>query len=260
MADAGTSSDGLRTRAVVLGCAIDRVDMDMTVAFCEEAVRSRRFVQHVAINAAKLVSLQSDSELRDVVRACELVTADGQAVVWASRLLGDVLPCRVAGIDLMQRLFDSAERKGHSIYILGAKDEVLEEAVRRISASHPRLAIAGYRNGYFDASEEQSVAEEIAGLAPDMLFVAISSPRKEQFLGRNRNTLNTPFVMGVGGAIDVIAGRTRRAPAPMQRAGLEWLYRLGQEPRRLLRRYFHTNLVFIGVLLRALIAQELRRS
>lgn len=249
----------LPPRVAVLGCEIDRVDMDMAVAFCEEGVRSRHSVQHVAINAAKLVALRSDAELRDVVSACELVTADGQAIVWASRLLGDELPCRVAGIDLMQRLFDSAERNGHRIYILGAKAEVLEEAVRRIKALHPRLILAGYRDGYFAPSEESRVAEEIGALAPDMLFVAITSPRKEQFLGRYRSTLNTPFIMGVGGAIDVIAGFTRRAPKPMQRLGLEWLYRLRQEPRRLCRRYLYTNLLFIGALLRAIVTRELRR-
>jgi N-acetylglucosaminyldiphosphoundecaprenol N-acetyl-beta-D-mannosaminyltransferase len=228
-------------RARVLGCAIDRVDMDSAVALCEEVVRSGRFLQHVSINAAKLVALQSDDELRKTVDACELVTADGQAVVWASRLLGEPLPCRVAGIDLMQRLFASAERNGSSIYVLGARAAVLEEAIRRICVAHPRLRIAGYRDGYFDESDDGRVAQEIARRAPDMLFVAMSSPRKERFLGCYGRSLNASVVMGVGGAIDVVAGVTKRAPRWMQRAGLEWLARLLQEPGRLWRRYATTN-------------------
>jgi N-acetylglucosaminyldiphosphoundecaprenol N-acetyl-beta-D-mannosaminyltransferase len=259
-APAGVERHSPHGRANVLGCEIDRVDMDAAVVICEESVRSRRQVQHVAINAAKLVALQSDPELHNVVQGCELVTADGQAVVWASRVLGDPLPCRVAGIDLMHRLFASAERDGRSVYILGAKTEVLEEAIRRIRTQHPRLKIAGYRHGYFDDSEARSVAEAIEATKPDMLFVAISSPRKENFIRSYRDVLNVPFVMGVGGAIDVMAGVTRRAPMPMQRLGLEWLYRLRQEPRRLLRRYLTTNFAFIGLTVRTALRTRLVRS
>ena len=109
------------TRAVVLGCRIDRMDMAQTLARCEELIARREFAQHVAINAAKLVAMQRDPELRRIVEACELVSADGQAVVWASRLLGDPLPERVAGIDLMQELFALAERRGFRVFILGAE-------------------------------------------------------------------------------------------------------------------------------------------
>lgn len=242
-----------RDTAEVLGCRIDRVDMEQAVAICERAVRDRCLLQHVAINAAKLIAMRSDPELSAVIEACELVTADGQAVVWASRLLGEPLPCRVAGIDLMHRLFASAERNGFGIYILGARTAVLEEAVRRIREAHPGLRIVGYRHGYFDAAQDQAVAEEIAATSPDMLFVAMSTPRKERFIAAHREALGVPFVMGVGGAIDVVAGLTRRAPIWMQRAGLEWLFRLCQEPRRLLRRYALTNSTFMMLTLRALL-------
>lgn len=246
------SGTGAANRANVLGCEIDRLDMDQTVRACERAVLRREPVQHVAINAAKLVAMRSDAELRDIVANCELVSADGQAVVWASHLVGDPLPCRVAGIDLMYRLFESAEELGFSIYILGAKAATLKAAVSRIRQRHPKLNIAGYRDGYFAESESKAVAEAIAAANPDMLFVAISSPRKERFLGSHRNLLDTPFIMGVGGSIDIVAGATTRAPEIMQRIGLEWLYRLLQEPRRMFRRYMSTNMTFVGLtLLRA---------
>lgn len=244
----------------MLGCRLDAVDMDSAVAVCEQAVRSRQLVQHVAINAAKLVAMRSDPELRQVVEACELVTADGQAVVWASRLLGDPLPGRVAGIDLMHELFALAERQSYSVYILGARAEVLACAVERIREAHPKLEIAGFRDGYFPPSEDRPVAEEIAACSPDMLFVAISSPRKEHFLGSYREVLNVPFVMGVGGAIDVVAGLTRRAPRLMQRLGLEWLYRLLQEPRRLFRRYLTTNIAFLVLTARTALRARLRKK
>jgi N-acetylglucosaminyldiphosphoundecaprenol N-acetyl-beta-D-mannosaminyltransferase len=199
-------------RAVVLGTPVDRVDMAGAVARCEEALRTGFLTQHMAVNAAKLVSVRSDAAMRDAVVGSELITADGQAVVWASRLLGDPLPCRVAGIDLMWELLAFAARGGHRVYILGAAREVLETAVDRIRAEHPGIVFAGYHDGYFAESEEDAVADAIAATRPSMLFVAISSPRKELFLAKYRERLGAAFVMGVGGSIDVAAGVTRRAP------------------------------------------------
>lgn len=244
------SADERAARAEVLSCAIDRVDLDGALARCEEAIASRRFVQHMAINAAKLVAMRDDAELARVIRGCELVTADGQAVVWASRVLGDPLPTRVAGIDLMEALLARAATRGYRVYILGARQEVLEQAVQRLRERHPSLQLAGYRDGYFADEEEAAVAAAIAQARPDILFVAMSSPRKELFLGEHGPRLGVPFVMGVGGAIDVVSGITRRAPRLMQRLGLEWLFRLLQEPRRLFRRYAVTNARFVELVLR----------
>lgn len=231
-------------RALVLGCHIDRLDMPQTLARCEDLISQREFAQHVAINASKLVAMHRDRELRRIVEACELVSADGQAVVWASRLLGDPLPERVAGIDLMQELFTLAERRGFRVFILGAKADVLEQARAKIMARHPCLQLVGMRDGYFTDEEGAAVAEEVRDARPDILFVAISSPRKEYWLGQYGRAIGVPLVMGVGGAIDVVAGITRRAPRPVQRLGLEWAYRLAQEPRRLWRRYALTNIQF----------------
>jgi N-acetylglucosaminyldiphosphoundecaprenol N-acetyl-beta-D-mannosaminyltransferase len=247
-------------RAVVLGCEIDRLDMAATVGRCEEIVRGGRFAQQVSVNAAKLVAMREDPELRAAVESCELINADGQAVVWASRLLGDPLPERVAGIDLMHELIALAARRGYGIFVLGAKREVLETAVERLRAQHPDLRIAGYRDGYFEEGESESVAAAIRESGADILFVAISSPRKERWLAAHRLQLGVSFAMGVGGSIDVVAGVTRRAPRRWQRLGLEWLYRLLQEPRRMLRRYLVSNLRFLGLLGRELATRRLGRS
>jgi N-acetylglucosaminyldiphosphoundecaprenol N-acetyl-beta-D-mannosaminyltransferase len=163
----------------------------------------------------------------------------------------------VAGIDLMENLFALAEERGYAIYILGAKAEVLERAVGELRRRHPRLRIAGYRDGYFTPDQDTDVAEQIRQARPDMLFVAMTSPRKERFLGEHGPSIGVPFAMGVGGAIDVVAGETRRAPRWMQTAGLEWLYRLGQEPGRLLPRYTTVNARFVGLVASAFLRQRL---
>jgi N-acetylglucosaminyldiphosphoundecaprenol N-acetyl-beta-D-mannosaminyltransferase len=244
------------TRTEVLGCPIDVLDMEQALGRIDEFVRERGFAQHMAINAAKIVSMRDDPQLREVIARCHLVTADGQAIVWAAKLLGRPLPERVAGIDLMTALFARAEERGWRPYILGARQEVLETAVGRIRERHPRLELAGYRDGYFSREDEPEVAAAIRDSGADILFVAISSPRKEYFLGDHGPAMGVPFVMGVGGAIDVVAGKTSRAPVWMQKTGLEWLYRLLQEPRRMFKRYATTNARFIGLVARA----ALRRS
>ena len=240
-----------RDIADVLDCRIDRLTMDEAISRAEEAVDSGTYVQHMAINAAKLIRMRQDPELRDVIEDCELVTADGQAVVWASRVLGDPLPERVAGVDLMLCLLDVAERRGYRVFILGAKQEVLDAALAELRRQHPRLHIAGARNGYFPIEEWSAVAREIRDARPHLLFVAISSPTKELFLGRYGRQMGVPFVMGVGGAVDIVAGVTRRAPATWQRLGLEWLYRMLQEPRRMTKRYITTNTQFLVVVAKA---------
>jgi N-acetylglucosaminyldiphosphoundecaprenol N-acetyl-beta-D-mannosaminyltransferase len=255
-----TQTVKLAPRARILGCEIDRLDMSEAVERCEHHIDARVPAQHMAVNAAKVVAMQDDTELLRLVNACEIVTADGQAVVWASRLLGDPLPSRVTGIDLMQQLLALAERKGYGVYLLGARGEVLEQAVARVRGLHPGLRIVGHRDGYFSEREERDVIAAIRRTKPDLLFVAMPSPRKEHFIGRWREELDIPFCMGVGGSIDVIAGVTRRAPRPLQRLGLEWAYRLGQEPRRLLRRYLVGNGRFVALTLRHVAAGVVRNK
>jgi N-acetylglucosaminyldiphosphoundecaprenol N-acetyl-beta-D-mannosaminyltransferase len=233
--------------------------MEATLRRCEELIEAGEPVQHVVVNVAKVVALRDDPRLREVVESCALVNVDGQPLVWASRLLGDPLPERVAGIDLMFRLLERAEERGYRIFVLGARQEVLETAIARIRARHPRLEIAGYHHGYFTEEETERVQELIRAAAPHILFVAMSSPRKEYWLAEHAAALGVPFSMGVGGSIDVVAGTTRRAPAWMQRAGLEWFFRFAQEPLRLGPRYLKTNTRFALLLARELLAGRRRR-
>lgn len=247
-------------RVVLLGCEIDRLDMAGTLERCRKAIEERRFTQQVSINASKLVALKRQKELREIVERCELINADGQSVVWASRLLGDPLPERVAGIDLMKALVELAEENGYRIFILGARSEVLKTAIENLRAQHPRLEIAGSHHGYFTDEQSPEIAAQIRAARADILFVAITSPRKEQWLGEYGQELNVPLVMGVGGSIDVVAGIARRAPRMWQRAGMEWLYRLAQEPRRLARRYLITNTQFIALVIEGLVLRVRHRD
>jgi N-acetylglucosaminyldiphosphoundecaprenol N-acetyl-beta-D-mannosaminyltransferase len=223
--------------------------MDETVERCRELIEEDGVARQVSVNAAKLVALREDDRLREIVAHCDIVNADGQSVVWASRMLGDPLPERVAGIDLMDRLLLLAERHAYRVFFLGATPRVLERAVGTIRAQHPRLRVAGYHDGYFKVDDEDAVRAEIRATTPDILFVAMSSPRKEYWLD-NADDLDARLVMGVGGALDVLAGDVRRAPGWIQRLGLEWLYRLAQEPGRLWRRYLTTNARFLLLLAR----------
>lgn len=239
-------------RLTLLGGPLDPLTMDGALAWVEQVIALGEPRQHGCLNAAKVVRLQDDAGLRDALWSCDLVTADGQAVVWAARALGLAVPERVAGIDLMERLLARAAERGHRVYLLGARQHVLERAVAEIRRRHTGIEIAGARNGYWTPGEEAEVVAGVAAARPDLLFIALDTPKKELFLARHRGTLAVPFAMGVGGSLDVIAGEVRRAPVWAQRSGLEWAFRLGQEPRRLLRRYVVGNARFTALVLREL--------
>ncbi len=229
---------------------VDAITMDETVQIIDEAIHENRRLNHVVVNAGKVVSMQSDQQLRGSVVSCDIINADGQSIVWAARLLGEKIPGRVAGADLMPRLVEMAAEKNYSCYFFGAKEEVVRKVVRIYRARYGDQIIAGYRNGYYTPNEERGIAEEIAESGADLLFVAISSPKKEIFLHRHQDVLsNINFTMGVGGTFDVISGLTKRAPVWMQKAGLEWLYRLVQEPRRMWKRYLIGNAKFMWLVL-----------
>jgi N-acetylglucosaminyldiphosphoundecaprenol N-acetyl-beta-D-mannosaminyltransferase len=227
--------------------------MDEVVARCADSLRTRRRTLIGVVNAAKIVRLRRDQLLRESLLDCDLIVADGQSVVWASRLLRAPLPERVAGIDLFERLLQHADAEGASVYLLGARPAVLAALRERILERYPAIRIAGTRDGYFDPADSAAVASEIAAAGADMLFLGITTPKKEIFLGTYGDRLGVPVLHGVGGSFDVLAGMTKRAPLRWQRAGLEWFYRLLQEPRRLWRRYLTTNTAFVGLTLAELV-------
>jgi N-acetylglucosaminyldiphosphoundecaprenol N-acetyl-beta-D-mannosaminyltransferase len=264
------SSDGARAngkkegstqmRTEFLGVPIDAMTFEETVARAVDAMRSGRLTQHVALNVAKLVKLRHDPDLRRDVVESHIVGVDGMGIVWGARALGVHVPERVAGVDLMQRLLAICAREGFRPYFFGARPDVLEVAISRTMLRWPRLRLAGYRDGYEGAKDEAAAVAAIQRSEADCLFIGMPTPQKERFLHAHRLHLGVPFIMGVGGGIDVLAGHVARAPAPLQRIGLEWLYRIYQEPRRMWWRYLSTNMMFAGMLGKALVGRALRRD
>jgi N-acetylglucosaminyldiphosphoundecaprenol N-acetyl-beta-D-mannosaminyltransferase len=240
-------------RVSLFGVDVDALSFDETIDRAFELAEASGTSQHVVLNAAKVVLMSKDDRLRNIVAGCDLVNADGQSVVWASRLLGRPLPERVAGIDLFNAIVERAARTGHRLYFLGATDEVLTAMIGVLRARYPALVIAGHHNGYW--SDDNDVIAEVRRAQPHFLFLAIPSPRKEYWLSQHLDSLAVPFVMGVGGTFDVVAGKVRRAPRWAQRIGCEWVYRLVQEPRRMWKRYLRGNSAFL-----ALTAREWARS
>ena len=218
-----------------------------TVDNISARIANRQFTQHVVVNAAKLVNFRTDPELARSVRECDVINVDGMGVVWGARLLGHDVSERVAGIDLFEALLHVSATHGYPVFFLGATDEVARRAVERCVAHFRGLRIAGYHHGYFGDSE-QAVVDMIRQSGARLLFVAMSSPKKENFINRWKSELDVDFVMGVGGSFDVMAGKVKRAPIWMQRCGLEWFYRVIQEPRRMWKRYLVTNCKFVWML------------
>ena len=237
----------MKTKKVVLfDIPVDAITMTQTLELIKQAIEEKRQIHHTVVNAGKIVMMQSDEKLFKSVVSSDIINADGQIVVWVARLLGKGLPERVTGIDLMEKLMLEAHKNHYKVFFLGAREEIVKKLVEIYSKRYSPSIIAGYRNGYFSKEEEPKVAYQIQQSGAQILFVAITSPKKENFLYENKELLNSVnFVMGVGGSFDVVTGFTKRAPEWMQKLGFEWFYRLIQEPRRMWHRYTVGNFKFL---------------
>lgn len=227
---------------------MDVASMDDTVSTIQRAITAGRFTQHVVVNVAKLVNMRDDVQLRESVQSCDIINIDGMGVVLGARFLGHPVPERVAGVDLFHQLLKMSESNQFSVFLLGAKDDVVSKTATTLHMLYPELRIAGYHHGYF-WDDEATLVEKVRASGAQLLFVAITSPKKENFINRWRDQLGVDFVMGVGGTFDVVAGKVKRAPKWMQNYGLEWLYRIIQEPSRMWKRYLITNCKFAVLLL-----------
>lgn len=239
----------MEKRVRFLNTYVDVLTMSETLNRIEDAITNKECIQHVVINASKVNLMQEDKELTKIINECPIINADGQSVVWGSKLLGNPLPERVAGIDIFTELVKICAEKGYRPYFFGAKEEVVADVIKRFKDQYPNLKVAGYRNGYFKDEESKDIAEDIRKSGADILFVAFSSPKKEVWIRENMDIMQVPFAMGVGGSFDVIAGKTTRAPKWMQKCGLEWFHRFIQEPRRMWKRYIVGNIKFVKLIL-----------
>jgi N-acetylglucosaminyldiphosphoundecaprenol N-acetyl-beta-D-mannosaminyltransferase len=240
-------------RTHIFGCPIDILAMNETIDLARSAMQQRKTLVHVAMNVAKLVNMRSDPILAEDVKSGDIIGIDGMGILLAAKLSGLPVKERVAGIDLLQELLIVCANEGFRPFFLGATPQVVCKACAMVTARYPNISFAGMHDGYFAVDEEQDVVTEIRNSGADCLFIAMPTPRKERFLSAYRDQLQVPFIMGVGGAFDILAGEVTRAPPLMQRLGLEWLYRTYQEPRRMWWRYCRTNAIFAGMLLGALL-------
>jgi N-acetylglucosaminyldiphosphoundecaprenol N-acetyl-beta-D-mannosaminyltransferase len=249
-----------KKRVEFMGAKIDALTMQETLDRISEIIDRREKVQHVVVNVAKLMTMRRDRKLREIVNNSDLINADGAGIVLGARLLGVKIPERVAGIDLMQQLVGLANQRGYRIFFLGAEEDVARDVVTYYKRLCPDLQICGYRNGYFKSEEERDIAEYIRDMRPDILFVGMSSPKKEKFIDKYRDLMDVPFVMGVGGSMDVVAGKVKRAPQWMQNFGMEWFFRLVQEPSRMWKRYLVTNTQFGWALIEQMFVSRVRHA
>ncbi|PKG37533.1 WecB/TagA/CpsF family glycosyltransferase [Psychromonas sp. Urea-02u-13] len=240
-------------RIEFLKAPMDIATMQETVDFIENRIKKNEFLQHVVVNVAKIVNMQKDPLLADSVKACELINIDGMGVVLGARFLGHDVPERVAGVDLFHELLNMSARCDFPVFLLGATQDVVSKTATKVQEQNPNLTIAGFNDGYF-WEDEQAVVDKIKASGAKLLFVAITSPKKENFINKWQDELGVDFVMGVGGTFDVVAGKVNRAPKWMQEYGLEWFYRVLQEPGRMWKRYLVTNSKFAWLLVKAKIS------
>ncbi len=179
-----------------------------------------------SINPEIIMAAKKDPSFAEILKKGALNLPDGIGVVWASRFLGKKIPERVAGFDLVRAILPECARRGYKVFLLGGKPGVAREAGQRIKDEYPELKVAGTSHGYFSGEETEKIIEELKQATPDVLLVGLGFPRQERFIAEYGETLEIPVSLAVGGTLDGLAGRSRRAPVFFQRIGLEWLYRI----------------------------------
>lgn len=234
----------------LFGIRFDAVTRDYMVTRVDESIAHGTLLWLTFINVSILVQTLQEEKFRRLLETADYRLCDGMGLVHASRLLGRPLPEMVSGPYLLMRLLEHAADCGYRSYMLGSKPEIVERAALNAQQTYPKLILAGYRSGYFSDAEENDVVEQICRSKTQILFVGMGFPRERLFIARWRKNLNIPIIMDVGGAFTVVAGIHRLAPRWMSIMGIEWLYRMAQEPERLWKRYLVTNTRFAWLLLR----------
>jgi len=217
----------------LLGLKVNRLTMDEALAAIIGFVEERTPCHVVTADASMVVLAGEDADLKRIVRNADLVTPDGAGILWASKLLGVRISNKVSGVDLVEKLCMESSKTGLRLFFLGAGPEVAATAAKKLIEKYPGAQIVGTRNGYFKADEEASIVQTITDAKPDILFVAFGIPKQEKFIDRYKADLAVPVCIGVGGSFDVYSGLVKRAPVWMQNAGLEWIFRLYQNPKKI---------------------------
>lgn len=224
-----------RDRIDILGCRIDKVNMDQALSFITERVEEGTPSHIITLNAEIVYQAVRKKQLQEIINAANLITPDGIGIVWAARQLGVSLDERVTGIDLLDHICSIAAERGWRVFLLGAAPTVAEQAADKLLYKYPGLPMVGIEHGYFKEEEEKDLISRIKACSPQILFIGLGAPKQEYFIKRYLQHLDVPICIGVGGSFDVVAGIKKRAPKLFIKFNLEWLYRLLAEPSRFKR-------------------------
>ncbi len=238
---------------VMMGVPIDQLNTTQAIGIVGEMIESGTPHVIATANFDFLALVQEDGDLKQILQDADLILCDGTPLLWASKFLGDPLPERLAGSDMVPVLLDLAEVKDYRVFFLGGREEVVSEAEENIMKRWPKLNIAGMYSppfAAFDEMDHAGICERIREAKPDMLFVCFGCPKQEKWLAKNFRDAGVPVTMGVGATIDFLAGTSKRAPVWMRRLGLEWFFRMCQEPKRLAGRYWKDIRVVVPGLLK----------
>ena len=224
----------------LLNVRVDRVDFAAAMGCVRQAIQARRPCQIVTVNVDFVKLAKADSAYRRLINTADLSVADGMPLLWAARLIGAPLPERITGTDLVLGCAQMAATEGHRLFLLGAAPGVADQAAAELERRFPGLTVCGVYAppfGPWEEDEDRRIVERIQSARPDVLFVAFGAPRQDVWIREHMAELNVPVSVGIGGTLNFLAGKIRRAPQWMQDFGLEWLYRVVQEPGRLWKRY-----------------------
>ncbi|MCM3788863.1 WecB/TagA/CpsF family glycosyltransferase [Domibacillus indicus] len=217
-----------------LGVDVSPLTYDQIIASLRERMEKQQQSTIIAVNPEKVIAANQNDQVKQLINSSTFQIADGVGILLASKLKGGRITSRVTGVDMMARLLHFAAEEGHPVYFYGAKEEVVTKAIENIKKTNPGLVVAGYTNGY--EKNEEALVRRIHESGARLLFVALGSPKQELWIQRNMPNLpNVLVFQGVGGSFDVFSGMVKRAPAAFRKAGLEWLYRLGSDPKRIKR-------------------------
>ncbi len=238
--DSRFTASSRKSKVAILGVPIDNLSMDEVMQVLEDHIAEGGFHQVATANVDFLIKSIHDDELREALCSCDLVLPDGMPLVWASRMMGSALKERVAGADLVPRLVSLSAARGYRLFLLGAEEESSARAAAWMETQYPGVCVAGRHSPEFkplDQMDHEGILGRIEEARPDILLVAFGNPKQEKWLAMHRHRLNVPLCIGVGGSLDFLSGKVSRAPQWMQDSGLEWVYRMLQEPARLASRY-----------------------
>jgi len=247
-------------KVAIMNCRFDRITMTETLSQIKDSILRNDQNFLCTVNVSILMMMRSNKVLSKIVKRAQWVVADGMPIIWLSRTRKNPLPERVTGVELVPAIAELAANNGWGIYLLGGEPSVVEKVAANLKSDKPELIISGYSDGYFDDTEAANTAITVKESGAQILIVAMGVPKQEYFIGNHLEQTGANFVMGVGGSFDVISGKVKRAPVWIQKMGFEWAYRIKQEPKRLLPRYFKTNSLFVILVLKDFIVYALNKA